>query len=173
MAWSCRWLLKDKDLEIALPAFLNQHAWMHAARLTGASPSYQDEVLRGLTEAQLRRVPPGGVHSIAWLLWHLTRIEDVTMNLLLAGSSQVLHRGRWPGKLGVTTESVGNEMSAAEIAALSAALNMKALLAYRLAVGRRTRTVARHLNPQTLWQPPASDRLQRAVDEGAVGEQAA
>jgi len=59
-------------------------------------------------------------------------------------------------------------MTDAEIAELSAAINVKALLDYRLAVGKRTRSLAWRLKADLLWQPPAPDRLQRLFDEGAV-----
>jgi hypothetical protein len=39
-----------------------------------------------MTEAQICCIPPKGGHSIAWTLFHLARIEDITMNMLIAGS---------------------------------------------------------------------------------------
>ncbi|MFH8221852.1 DinB family protein [Streptomyces sp. NPDC018057] len=33
-------------------------------------------VLDGLTEQQLNTVPAPGANSVAWLLWHLTRVQD-------------------------------------------------------------------------------------------------
>ena len=36
-----------------------------------------DDLVRGLTEAQVRGRPHPGVNTIAWLLWHAARIEDV------------------------------------------------------------------------------------------------
>ncbi len=90
------------------------------------------------------------------------------MNLLLADSDQVLHSGGWLDRLEIDRVSVGNEMSDAEIAELSEAINVKELLAYRLAVGKRTRSLVRRLKADLLWQPPAPDRLQRLFEEGAV-----
>jgi hypothetical protein len=166
-----RLLEKDKNYQKALPVFLRQHAMVHSARLRAdARWSFQDEVLRGLADAQIRYTPQGRVHSVVWMLWHITRIEDVTMNLLLADSPQVLHRGKWMTKLRVATENVGNEMSAAESVALSEAINLKALLAYRLAVGKRTREIVRRMRPERLVELPRPERLQRIFDEGAVGE---
>jgi len=45
---------------------------------------------------------------------------------------------------------------------------LKALFAYRLAVGKRTRAIVQRLNPDLLSRPPAPDRLQRLVAERAV-----
>lgn len=158
----------------ALPIFLSQHAMLHTAQLdVRVHWSCQDEVLSGLTPEQMRAVPKGSPHSVAWKIWHIARCEDVTMNLLLAGSPQVLTSGNWPGKLGITCVSVGNEMSGEEIAGMSDAINLKALLAYRLAVGRRTRSIVRRLDVDSLWKPPTPDRLQRLFEEGAVIERVA
>ena len=162
-------LMQEKDSGQAIPVFISHHETVHAAKLrAGAHWSCQDEVLSGLADEHMRAIPQGCPHSVAWKLWHIARIEDVTMNLLLAGSPQVLTRGGWLDKLEIACVTVGNEMDAQAIAALSRAINLKALLAYRLAVGRRTRSVVRRI-PSAEWaRPPAPERLQRIAQEGAV-----
>ncbi len=168
-----RQLLEKRDYRKALPIFLSQHELVHSAKLReGARWSFQDEVLQGLMNEQIRYIPKGRTHSVVWMIWHITRIEDVTMNLLMADSRQVLHRGKWMTKLGVVSENVGNEMSAKESAALSETINLKALFTYRLAVGKRTREIVRRIKPDDLWELPTPERLQRIVDEGAVGKNA-
>ncbi len=168
-----RLLMKDHDYRQALPIFTSQHAMIHTAKLHPGSPwSCQDKALNGLTEAQMHCIPQGSVHSVAWSLWHITRIEDVTMNLLLAGTPQLLHSGNWLDKLGTCYEGVGNELSPDEIVEVSAEINLKALLAYRLAVGKRTRAIVRRLDPDILWSSPAPERLERIHAEGAVSEKA-
>ncbi len=46
--------------------------------------------------------------------------------------------------------------------------SLKALFAYRLAVGKRTRAVVKRLDFARLSQPPTPDRLQRLSAERAV-----
>jgi hypothetical protein len=168
-----RLLMKDKNYPEALPIFLDQHGMVHSAGLqVGVQWSLQDEVLDGLAEDQMRAIPKGSSHSIAWMLWHIARIEDVTMNLLLAGSPQVFHSQNWPGQLGVAYVGVGNELSVDEDIALGNAIHVKALLAYRLAVGRRTRELIQAIDPDKLWEFPTPEGLRRIVEEGAVGGEA-
>jgi hypothetical protein len=168
-----RLLMKDQDFHQALPVFLGQHAMIHTARLVQSIHwSCQDEVLSGLTDEQMRYIPQGRPHSVAWSILHITRIEDVTMNLLLAGSPQVLHSGNWLDKLEIAYGGVGNEMSLEDIARLSQAINLKALLAYRLAVGKRTRQLVRRIKPNQLWESPSPERLTCVVEERAVSEKA-
>ncbi|MGD0806947.1 MAG: DinB family protein [Anaerolineales bacterium] len=137
----------------------------------GAHWSFQDEVLGALTEAQMRAIPKRG-QSVVWKIWHSTRVEDVTMNLLLASSPQVLLKGNWPLKLGIGFVDVGNDMPEADLKKLSESINLKALLAYRLAVGKRTRSILRRLKPDDLWEKPAPERIDRIVAERAVREKA-
>jgi hypothetical protein len=163
-----RLLMKDHDYAAALPVFLDHHGMVHAAKLRANVWSFQDEVLEGLTPEQLRYCSPKIPHSAVWKLWHIARIEDVTMNVLLADSDQVLHSGGWLDRLEIDRVSVGNEMSDDEIVELSAAINVKALLDYRLAVGKRTRSIVRQIDPAILWKPPTPDRLQRLIAESVV-----
>jgi hypothetical protein len=167
-----RLLMKEKNLRKALSVALSQHAALHSAGLhAGARWSFQDEVLGALTEAQMRAIPKRG-QSVVWKIWHSTRVEDVTMNLLLAGSPQVLLKGNWPSKLGIGFVDVGNDMSEADLKKLSESINLKALLAYRLAVGKRTRSILRRLKPDDLWEKPAQERIDRIATERAVREKA-
>lgn len=96
----------------------------------------------------MRRQAKGGGHSIAWNLWHLTRIEDVTMDLLVAGTQQVFERGGWRKKSGVELTDVGNDMPSGDLDRLNRSINVQALRAYRLAVGRRTRRILQSIRPE-------------------------
>ena len=81
-----RRLMKDHDYAAALPVFLDHPGMVHAAKLRTNIYSFQDEVLAGLPLEQLRYCSPKIPHSAVWKLWHIARIEDVTINLLLADS---------------------------------------------------------------------------------------
>jgi hypothetical protein len=80
-----------------------------------------------LTDEQLRQVPSGSLHSIAWLLWHIARTEDVTINVLLANTDQLLFADHWFERLGIPARDIGTEMSAADITALSARIDLAAV----------------------------------------------
>jgi hypothetical protein len=65
---------------------------LHSAQMAQAGLwSFEDEVLQGLADPDLRRIPPDEEHSITWVLWPLARIEDVTMNLLVASRPQLFY----------------------------------------------------------------------------------
>jgi hypothetical protein len=169
-----RVLLDSGDHRAAVDLFLQQHAAVHSAAMSGSEGwSFADEVWDGHTEESARRIPEQGEHSLAWIIWHIARIEDVTMNVLAAGDEQLLHRDNWLERLGIMLRHTGNAMEREAVARLSAQIDLEALRAYRLAVGRGTREIVSRLQPTALRQKVEPGRLQRLSDEGAVTEEAA
>ncbi len=153
--------------------FLGQHAMVHSAEMANdGSWSFEDELLREASEPVVRRIPRDGEHSIAWILWHLARIEDVTMNLLAAGSPQLFLQENWPARLNVPYRDTGNATDMDYIRTLSAGIDLAQLLAYRRAVGRRTRRIVEDLQPGELDQKVLPSRIERVRAEGAVEEAA-
>ena len=153
----------------AVALFLGQHARMHTAAMSGDGWwSMEDEVWQGLTEQAARCIPPKFGHSIVWCLWHLTRCEDITMNLLAAGTPQLLLEEGWFERMRVPDRDTGNAMQPEAIAAFSARIDIPALRAYRLAVGRRTREIVKSLEPGQVKCKVDPTRLQRVREEGAV-----
>lgn len=166
-------LEEESNHRRAIELFVLQHAEVHAGRMSAAGEhSFEDDVLDGLADDQLRRVPDGMEHSIAWILWHLARIEDVTMNVLVAGADQVLNREDWREKLGVSFIHTGNMMSLREMQELSEGLDIDQLKSYRMVVGRETEAMVKRFNPGDLDRKTPPSRLARLSDEGAVIEQA-
>jgi len=80
-------LRRTGDHQLAIRLFLDQHAMVHSNAMSESGLwSFEDEIWHVVSEAVARRIPLKGEHSIIWIFWHIARIEDVTMNLLVAGS---------------------------------------------------------------------------------------
>jgi hypothetical protein len=161
----------------AIRLFLSHHATLHSATMATKEAltetwSFEDEVLDDMTEEQIRRIPRNGEHSVAWIIWHIARCEDITMNLLVAGSPQVLNQDGWRDRTQTPICHTGNAMDEAGIACFSDSADIEALRAYRVAVGRRTREIVRRLGPEDLKRKVDPARLRRVWDEGAVVEAA-
>lgn len=169
-----RKLMKDPNQHIeAMQLFFSQHAMLHSAIMAGTEPwSFEDEVLDDLSGAEIRRVPKNQDHSVAWNIWHIARIEDVAMNLLVAGSPQVFIQDKWLERLQINVRDTGNAMSPKGVEELSASIDIEGLREYRVAVGRRTRSIVAELQPEELRSKVEPPRLQRVLDEGAVVEAA-
>ena len=166
-------LERPGDHEKAIELFLDQHTMVHSATMSESDLwSFEDEVLQGMTEESIRHIPQNCDHSLAWIIWHLARIEDITMNLLVAGRPQILYQDHWLDRIKTTIQHAGNVMDEESVANLSAAVDLEPLMAYRRAVGRRTREIVAQLQPEQLRQQVEPSRLQQVRDEGAVAEAA-
>ena len=157
----------------AVDLFLQQHAEVHSGIMSAVgSLSFEDEVINDMTDKQIRCIPDRMDHSIVWILWHLARIEDVTMNMLVAGSKQVFDRGKWLGKLKVSLIHTGNAMSIREITELSNRIDIVQLRKYRVAVGRQTEKIVKQLDSAKIDQKVSSAQLDLILQERAVVEDA-
>src|SRR2546422_6855967 len=144
----------------AIDFFLIRYNELHA-RLT-------DDLLSGLSDAQVRGRPHPGVNTVAWLLWHAARVEDVGMNRFVGDRPQVLDEG-WRERLGVARRDVGTGMSDAEVDDLSARIDLEALRGYWDAVTRRTPDIVQSLRGSDLETIVAADRVKHVAQaEGAV-----
>jgi hypothetical protein len=162
-------LSHPEDHSQVIELFLIQHAMVHAAQMAQAELwSFEDEALEGLTDQNMRLTPSGCNHSMVWVLWHLTRIEDVTMSLLAADSPQLFQEEDWARRMKVDLRTTGNDMEDESMAALNRAIDIAALRTYRLSVGRRTREIARLLQPEKLHQKVAPASLDQVREAGAV-----
>lgn len=127
-----------------------------------------DPAISRLTDAQLRGRPQAGVNTVAWLLWHMARVEDVGVNRFAVDGTQVLDDG-WLGRLGITRRDVGTGMSDREVDELSAGIDLAALRGYWDAVTRRTPEVVGRLRGEDLELLVPADRVKQvATAEGAV-----
>jgi hypothetical protein len=155
-----RVMMDVNQYDQAMRLFLSQHAMLHSAKVAQRVPwSFEDEIFNDVSEVQLRRIPQNCDHSIVWLIWHIARCEDITMNLLVAGSPQILNQDNWLGLMKIKVHDTGNAMDKNDVSKFSTAINIEALRAYRLAVGRRTREIIKKLRPETLMEKVEPARL--------------
>ena len=148
----------------ALEFFLLRYESLHGRN--------DDELFDELTDDQIRRSPLPGVNSIAWLLWHMTRCEDIGISRLVADRPQVLLEGDWPARVNVSLTDIGTGMADDEVADFSARVDTEGLRAYRAAVGRRTLEVVGSLRPQDLDEVLDPIHVRRVAEEGAFGANA-
>ena len=168
-----RVMLETDQHEKAISLFLHQHAMLHSAKMAkNGIWSYEDEIMDDMDDAQMRRIPKNGEHSVLWCLWHIARIEDVTMNLLIANTEQIFEEGNWLAKTDSSISHTANAMSVDEIAELSARLNIAALREYRIAVGQRTREILKTLEPSTLKKKVDPAQITRVAEKSLVHKDA-
>jgi hypothetical protein len=164
-------ILKPDRFDEAMNLCLEMHSLVHVSEVSVASGgTFEDDLWDGLDETTFRTMPTVKDDTIAWNIWHITRIEDITANILIADNAQVFRNDNWQGKMNVTISDTGNAMTTQDIIAFSATINMNQLRNYRKEVGKRTRGIIKQLKPGDLKRKVVSTGLQRILDEGGVAE---
>jgi hypothetical protein len=151
--------------------FLDQHAVVHSAAVGGNKASAAERALGGVSDDQMRVRPREDLNSIAWILWHIARAEDIILNPVLAGRSQVLDDG-WVKRLGIARRDFGIGMTSAEVWELTSKIDVGAVREYRDAVGRRTREIVEGFRPEDWQGQSEAAGTERAAAEGAFGARA-
>src|SRR2546427_12968651 len=105
--------------------FLDQHAAMHSAAVGGNKMSAAERTLTGLTDGQMRVRPRQDLNSLAWLMWHIARAEDIMVNTVLAGRPQVFD-DTWKKRLGITRPDFGIGMTRAGVKQLTGQIEPRA-----------------------------------------------
>lgn len=79
------------------------------------SQRYLDRALDGLTPEEAAWAPGDECNSIAFILWHMTRAEDMWINRVIRREPEIYEAGFWPRKLGTPTGDTGNGYSAEQV----------------------------------------------------------
>lgn len=162
-------ILKPDRLEESKSLALSLHSMVHSSMMSGiGKKSFEDELWEGLDEDTFRTSRNEKGRTIAYGIWHSSRIEDITMNLLVAGEKQIFNSGSWQERINSKIIDTGNAMSENQIVEFSKAIDIQELKNYRIAVGRRTRDIIRNLSSGDMKRKFDKYRLQRILDEGAV-----
>jgi DinB family protein len=148
--------------------FLQQHSAVHSAAVGGNKASVVERNLAGLTDEQMRVRPREDLNSIAWLLWHIARAEDIMVGRVLAGRSQVFDDA-WAKRLGITRRDFGIGMSSAEVSDLTKQIDLGALREYRDAVGLRTREIVGGFKDRDWEGEISAPAMEQTAAEGAFG----
>ena len=135
------------------------------------------QVLDGLSPESLHVMPEGRGNSIAWLVWHAARQQDVQV-AALRGGPEVWQAGGWAERVGVArgVGDFGFGDGVTEVAAVRIA-DAEALLDYVAAVGDDTvayvgRLSATELDDvvDTAWTPHVTRgvRLVSVIDDAVA-----
>jgi hypothetical protein len=162
-------ILKQDRIEESKYLCLSLHAMVHSSDMSGLPiKTFEDELWEGLDENTFRTSTNEKHRTIAYGIWHSTRIEDITMSLLVSGDEQVFNLGNWKDKINSNISDTGNAMTGKEILDFSKNINMQELRSYRVVVGRKTREIIKNLTYEDMKRKFDKYRLQRIIDEGAV-----
>jgi len=152
--------------------FLREHAFVHTEAVARSEAFNIDYLLKEMTEEQFRTCPQG-LNSLAWLFWHMARVEDGLVSCIAVGRDQLFEQDDWRERLGIARADVGTGMSKPEVAELSKQIDLSELWEYRDAVGRRTRGMVKDLWPDRWTEPIGVEDIRRAAAAGVIRSEAA
>lgn len=161
---------KKDEFEHAKHLFLKLHAKLHLSEASDTGRNEVDALLQDLSREEYAIMPTGKDETIAWALWHIARIEDLTINMLVAGKEQ-LFNNEWKERLNVSITDTGNALSDDEIIELSKTINTTELLHYRNEVAKRTRQIIHLMAPEDMKRKIAPADLTRILENGGVTKQ--
>jgi hypothetical protein len=165
-------LAKSDKFDEAMRICLEQHSMVHSSEMSGTNvETFEDEVWKGLDDTTFRTAVGTKGRTVAYGVWHSTRIEDITMNILVADSNQVIDSNDWLAKINSNIYDTGNEMNSDEILEFSKNINMQQLRNYRIAVGRRSREIIQGFKPADLKRKFDAETLKKIFDIGAVSKE--
>jgi hypothetical protein len=131
--------------------------------LYGRIPPLARNAVDGVDAARLTEAPAPGANTIAWLVWHLARVQDHHLAEVI-GTDQLWVTGEWARHFGLDPDphNTGYGHSPADVGAVRPD-RPEALLDYLDAVDRRTRAWLSTVTAEDLervvdrrWDPPVS-----------------
>ncbi|MFZ5354887.1 MAG: DinB family protein [Bacillota bacterium] len=162
-------LSKPARFKEAIDLCLLQHSLVHEARMSGTDDrTFEDDIWEDLDDNMFRTAANSKGRTIAYGIWHSTRIQDITMNILVADKEQIINKDCWLDRINSTITDTGNAMTAEQILDFSRGINMRELREYRMAVGRNTRELIMSFMPEDLKRKVKKEGLQRVIAEKAV-----
>jgi uncharacterized damage-inducible protein DinB len=91
----------------------------------------------GLSDEQLHYSPDGESHSIAWVMWHASRIEDLFVQRIFQSQPEEWASGGWAARTGLPGKGFGTGQPTAEAKAVRVA-DRAALTEYQAKVAGLT-----------------------------------
>jgi len=142
---------------------------VHASSVSDSKiKTFEDEVWEDLTENAARTGLNKKKRTVLYGMWHSARIEDMTMNLLVAEKEQIIDCEGWKDKLNATIYDTGNALNAEQILTFSQAISIENLKGYRNAVAKQTRAIVRSLAFADSKKKVSQEGLKRILELGGV-----
>ena len=132
------------------------------------------QAVDGLSQEELMWQPQPGANHIAFILWHMLRVEDLFFQYMFQRVPQVWESEKWHEKLNLPADPriIGYGYTAEQIASFPP-VQLKDLLAYGEAVRARTVDYLRNLDPAKFDETKSgifgefsiSDRIRHLIAE--------
>jgi hypothetical protein len=121
------------------------------------SQGYLTYALDGLTQEEAAWSPTVESNSIAFILWHVTRVEDFFVNRVIRREVEMYEAEGWRQKLGTPAKDTGFEYTLEQLKAWPVP-KLKVLRGYANSVRKRTLALLKSIPPEKLSELARPDR---------------
>ena len=120
--------------------------------------------LDGLSQQEAAWSPKPDCNSIAFILWHVTRVEDMFVNRMIQGKAELYESAGWQVKLGTPAGDTGGggRYSLEQLQAWPVP-KLEDLVGYHNAVRASTLALLKASTPSKLDEMPASSRFPGSI----------
>jgi hypothetical protein len=160
-------LLKENEFENEKKILLEIHGLLHTKQVgKNKIDTYYDILWKELNESTCKIISKKET-SILWNIWHITRIEDMVSNILMANNEEIFDKNIQKG-LGIKIKDTGNAMEYAEIEDFNKKINIKELNEYRKIVGKSTQKILSKLKYYDLKRKVEKEQIEKIRANGGV-----
>lgn len=107
--------------------------------------------------------------NIIWNLWHIIRIEDLTVNILIREKESILTE-KLKNELNISITDTGNSLSKEEIKKLAENINIDKLKYYNDKVSEKTINLIKRLKAEDMKRKINKISLEKIISEGGVSK---
>jgi hypothetical protein len=160
-------LSKEELFETEKKNLLEVHSLLHEKSVSKKiDDTYYDMLWEKLNESTCTVISKKET-SIVWNIYHITRIEDLISNILMASKDEILDENI-QNDLGITIKDTGNAMTVSEIDVFNKQINIKALKKYRKLVGVSTQKILRALQFSDVKRKVSPEGIEKIRINGGV-----
>ena len=103
------------------------------------------------------------MNSLAWVLWHVARVEDSGVMRFVTDDEQILHAGQWNARMQIDATHFGFGASRQEMLAISDAIDLAALREYGRTVREYTLNALDQLTPERLDEVLSEEEVRHVL----------
>ena len=128
------------------------------------SQSYLKRALEGLTQEDVSWAPADDSNNIAFIIWHMARVEDYFFTRVIQRRAEVYEEGGWAEKLGTPARETGFGYTPEQLAAWPVP-KLQTLVKYTDAVRESTLALLENLTPEKMLEAVRPDRSPDTVGQ--------
>ncbi len=126
-------------------------------RSLAQSQGYLTSALDGLTQEEAAWSPGAECNSIAFILWHIARVEDLSLNRAIQQKDELYEAESWRERLGTPAKEIGYRYTSEQLRAWQVP-KLEVLRAYANSVREKTLVFLNPLPAEKLSEVSRPDR---------------